>query len=40
MESSSERRRQANVALAYSGMPFGGAVASLISMLIASAHGG
>ena len=38
MESSSERRRQANVALAYSGMPFGGAVASLISMLSASAH--
>ncbi|HET9331035.1 MAG TPA: MFS transporter [Steroidobacteraceae bacterium] len=38
MESSSERRRHANVALAYSGMPFGGAVASLISMLSASAH--
>ncbi len=38
MESSSERRRHANVALAYSGMPFGGAVASLISMLNASAH--
>jgi MFS transporter, AAHS family, 3-hydroxyphenylpropionic acid transporter len=38
MESSSERRRHANVALAYSGMPFGGAVASLLSMLSASAH--
>jgi len=36
MESSSEQRRHANVALAYSGMPFGGAVASLISMLSAS----
>lgn len=38
MESSSEGRRHANVALAYSGMPFGGAVASLISMLSASAQ--
>ena len=34
-ESSSPRRRNANVALAYGGMPFGGAVASLVTMLIA-----
>jgi len=37
-ESSSARRRNANVALAYSGMPFGGAVASLMSMLAAPEH--
>jgi MFS transporter, AAHS family, 3-hydroxyphenylpropionic acid transporter len=35
-ESSSPRRRNANVALAYSGMPFGGAIASLLSMVSAS----
>ncbi len=34
-ESSSPGRRNANVALAYGGMPFGGAVASLVTMLIA-----
>jgi AAHS family 3-hydroxyphenylpropionic acid transporter len=34
-ESSSPRRRSANVALAYSGMPFGGAIASLMSMVSA-----
>jgi AAHS family 3-hydroxyphenylpropionic acid transporter len=37
-ESSSARRRNANVALAYSGMPFGGAIASLVSMLSAPEH--
>jgi AAHS family 3-hydroxyphenylpropionic acid transporter len=37
-ESSSARRRNANVALAYSGMPFGGAIASLVSMLTAPEH--
>lgn len=37
-ESSAPRRRNANVALAYSGAPFGGAVASLISMSIEPAH--
>jgi MFS transporter, AAHS family, 3-hydroxyphenylpropionic acid transporter len=37
-ESSSARRRNANVALVYSGMPFGGAVASLLSMLSAPEH--
>jgi AAHS family 3-hydroxyphenylpropionic acid transporter len=37
-ESSVPRRRSANVALAYSGAPFGGAVASLISMSIEPAH--
>src|SRR5262252_10669270 len=37
-ESSSPCRRNANVALAYSGMPFGGAVASLVSMLSAPEH--
>ena len=37
-ESSTPQRRHANVALAYSGMPFGGAVVSLISMLSAPAH--
>lgn len=35
-ESSSLRRRSANVALVYSGMPFGGAIASLVSMISAS----
>ncbi|MBV8854305.1 MAG: MFS transporter [Sinobacteraceae bacterium] len=33
-ETSSPGRRNANVALAYGGMPFGGAVASLLAMLI------
>ena len=37
-ESSSAHRRNANVALAYSGAPFGGAVASLISMIGSGAH--
>jgi AAHS family 3-hydroxyphenylpropionic acid transporter len=37
-ESSAPRRRSANVALAYSGAPFGGAVASLISMSIEPTH--
>jgi AAHS family 3-hydroxyphenylpropionic acid transporter len=37
-ESSSAHRRNANVALAYSGMPFGGAVASLVSMLSLQSH--
>jgi MFS transporter, AAHS family, 3-hydroxyphenylpropionic acid transporter len=37
-ESSSTRRRNANVALVYSGMPFGGAVASLVSMLSTPEH--
>ncbi len=33
-ETSPPTRRQANVALVYAGMPFGGAIASLISMVI------
>jgi AAHS family 3-hydroxyphenylpropionic acid transporter len=33
-ETSQPTRRQANVALVYAGMPFGGAIASLISMVI------
>ena len=37
-ESSSDQRRNANVALVYSGMPFGGAAASLLSMLTAPPH--
>lgn len=37
-EWSAPRRRSANVALTYSGAPFGGAVASLISLLIAPSH--
>lgn len=37
-ESSTPQRRSASVALVYSGMPFGGAVASLVSMLTAPAH--
>jgi len=37
-ESSASNRRSANVALAYSGAPFGGAVASLISLSIAPSH--
>ena len=37
-ESSATNRRSANVALAYSGAPFGGAVASLISLSIAPSH--
>jgi MFS transporter, AAHS family, 3-hydroxyphenylpropionic acid transporter len=37
-ESSAPNRRNANVALAYSGAPFGGAVASLISMSLGPSH--
>jgi AAHS family 3-hydroxyphenylpropionic acid transporter len=37
-ESSAPDRRSANVALAYSGAPFGGAFASLISLSIAPSH--
>jgi AAHS family 3-hydroxyphenylpropionic acid transporter len=37
-ECSSTTRRSANVALVYSGMPFGGAIASLLSMLTAPEH--
>lgn len=37
-ESSAPDRRNANVALAYSGAPFGGAFASLISLSIAPSH--
>jgi AAHS family 3-hydroxyphenylpropionic acid transporter len=37
-ECSAPRRRSANVALTYSGAPFGGAVASLISMSIQPLH--
>ena len=37
-EYSSDRRRLANVALVYAGMPFGGAVASLVSMSTVAAH--
>jgi MFS transporter, AAHS family, 3-hydroxyphenylpropionic acid transporter len=37
-ESSAADRRNANVALAYSGAPFGGAVASLISMSLQPSH--
>jgi AAHS family 3-hydroxyphenylpropionic acid transporter len=37
-EVSSTTRRNANVALVYSGMPFGGAIASLLSMLTAPEH--
>ena len=37
-ESSAPDRRNANVALAYSGAPFGGALASLISMALAPSH--
>ena len=37
-ESSAPNRRNANVALAYSGAPFGGAVASLISMTLQPSH--
>jgi MFS transporter, AAHS family, 3-hydroxyphenylpropionic acid transporter len=37
-ETSAPNRRSANVALAYSGAPFGGAVASLISMSIPSSN--
>jgi AAHS family 3-hydroxyphenylpropionic acid transporter len=37
-ESSPPNRRNANVALAYSGAPFGGAVASLISMSLQPSH--
>lgn len=37
-ESSRENRRSANVAMVYSATPFGGAIASLISALLASSH--
>lgn len=37
-ESSSADRRSANVTLAYSGMPFGGALASFVSMVSMSGH--
>jgi AAHS family 3-hydroxyphenylpropionic acid transporter len=37
-EFSSTRRRHANIALVYSGMPFGGAIASLLSLLTAPEH--
>lgn len=37
-ESSSPGRRNANVALVYSGMPFGGAIVSLLSMVTAPEH--
>ncbi|HEV7614322.1 MAG TPA: MFS transporter [Steroidobacteraceae bacterium] len=37
-ESSAPNRRSSNVALVYSAMPFGGAVVSLLSMLIAPDH--
>ena len=37
-ESSSTRRRYASIALVYSGMPIGGAIASLLSMLTAPEH--
>jgi MFS transporter, AAHS family, 3-hydroxyphenylpropionic acid transporter len=37
-EHSAATRRHANVALVYAGMPFGGALVSLLSMLIESAH--
>jgi AAHS family 3-hydroxyphenylpropionic acid transporter len=37
-ESSTVRRRQANAALVYGGMPFGGAIASLFVMFLAPAH--
>jgi MFS transporter, AAHS family, 3-hydroxyphenylpropionic acid transporter len=37
-ESSAPTRRQANAALVYGGMPFGGALASLFTMLLAPPH--
>jgi AAHS family 3-hydroxyphenylpropionic acid transporter len=37
-ESSPENRRSANVTMMYSGAPFGGAIASWISMIIAGSH--
>src|SRR5262249_48639268 len=37
-ERSRPDRQRANVALAYASMPFGGAIVSLVSMLIPSAH--
>jgi MFS transporter, AAHS family, 3-hydroxyphenylpropionic acid transporter len=37
-ESSAPRRRSANVALIFSGMPFGGALVSFVSLLTLSAH--
>jgi AAHS family 3-hydroxyphenylpropionic acid transporter len=37
-EHSAPTRRRANVALVYAGMPFGGALVSLLSMLIESVH--
>jgi MFS transporter, AAHS family, 3-hydroxyphenylpropionic acid transporter len=37
-ENSREHRHSANVALVYSATPFGGAIASLLSMLLAASH--
>ena len=37
-ESSPEHRRSANVALMYSGMPFGGAIASGVSLVMGASH--
>jgi AAHS family 3-hydroxyphenylpropionic acid transporter len=37
-ESSPGHRRSANVALMYSGMPFGGAIASWVSLIMGAAH--
>jgi len=37
-ESSPEHRRSANVTMMYSGAPFGGAIASWVSMVMASSH--
>jgi AAHS family 3-hydroxyphenylpropionic acid transporter len=37
-ESSRDNRRNANVALVYSGNPFGGALISLVTLLLAGAH--
>ncbi len=37
-ESSPDHRRNANVALMYSGMPFGGAIASGVSLLMGAVH--
>jgi AAHS family 3-hydroxyphenylpropionic acid transporter len=37
-ESSPDHRRSANVALMYSGMPFGGAIASWVSLIVGASH--
>jgi AAHS family 3-hydroxyphenylpropionic acid transporter len=37
-ESSPDHRRSANVALMYSGMPFGGAIASWVSLIMGATH--